>query len=55
MKEVLLALVAGVIVGVVFKLIRLPLPAPPFLAGVMGIFGIYIGGLIAERLFQLFQ
>lgn len=47
MKEALLALLAGVIVGVVFKILRLPLPAPPVLAGILGIVGIYIGGMIA--------
>jgi XapX domain-containing protein len=55
MKEVGLALLAGVIVGFVFKLIKLPLPAPPVLAGIMGIVGIYFGGLLADRILQLFQ
>lgn len=55
MKEVILALLAGIIVGIVFKAIRLPLPAPPMLAGVMGIFGIYIGGMIATKVFEWFQ
>ena len=39
-----MALVAGVAVGVVFKAINLPLPAPPVLAGILGILGIYLGG-----------
>lgn len=43
MQEVLLALLAGAIVGFVFGLIKLPIPAPPALAGVMGIFGVYLG------------
>jgi XapX domain-containing protein len=46
MKEALLALLAGIMVGVVFKVLRLPLPAPPVLAGILGIVGIYIGGMI---------
>ncbi|UOQ48049.1 DUF1427 family protein [Gracilibacillus caseinilyticus] len=48
MKAILLSLLAGVIVGIVFKFIKLPLPAPPVLTGVLGIFGIYFGGQIAE-------
>ena len=48
MQAVLLALVTGVVVGVVFSAVKLPLPAPPVLAGVSGIVGIYLGG-------QLFQ
>lgn len=54
-KEIALALLAGVIVGFIFKLIRLPLPAPPVLAGIMGIVGIYLGGILADRFFQFFQ
>ncbi|MFD2923047.1 DUF1427 family protein [Halobacillus naozhouensis] len=47
-KEALLAMVAGIVIGVVFKLIKLPLPAPPVLAGVLGVAGVYIGGKIIE-------
>ncbi|WP_096203010.1 XapX domain-containing protein [Bacillus sp. FJAT-45350] len=43
MQEVILALIAGLIVGFVFALIKLPIPAPPALPGIMGIFGIYFG------------
>lgn len=43
MKEVLLALLTGFIVGFVFAFFRLPIPAPPALAGLMGIIGIYLG------------
>jgi len=56
MTEVLLALAAGAIVGIVFSLIKLPLPAPPVLSGIAGIFGIYLGSvgyqLIVERFFS---
>ncbi|KAA0546164.1 DUF1427 family protein [Bacillus sp. BGMRC 2118] len=43
MREVILALLTGVIVGFLFALLRLPIPAPPALAGVTGIVGVYIG------------
>lgn len=56
MTEVLLALFAGAIVGVLFSLIKLPLPAPPVLSGIAGIVGIYLGGAgyswIMERFFS---
>ncbi|WP_090844189.1 XapX domain-containing protein [Alkalicoccus daliensis] len=48
MQEVLLAMLAGLIVGFVFAWIKLPIPAPPALPGIMGIFGIYFG-------YQIFQ
>jgi XapX domain-containing protein len=53
MKEALLALVAGILVGMLFKWIRLPLPAPPVLSGVLGIVGIYLGGKLVEWLQRL--
>ncbi|WP_246944531.1 XapX domain-containing protein [Bacillus pinisoli] len=43
MKEVILALGTGVIVGFLFALLKLPIPAPPALAGVTGIVGVYLG------------
>lgn len=53
MTEVLLALVAGVFVGVIFSILKLPLPAPPVISGIAGIVGIYLGGIgyqwIVER------
>ncbi|WP_416147806.1 XapX domain-containing protein [Salipaludibacillus sp. HK11] len=48
MQEILLALLAGLVVGFLFALIKLPIPAPPALPGVIGIFGVYLG-------FKLFQ
>jgi XapX domain-containing protein len=55
MKEVALSLLAGVLVGVVFKFLKLPLPAPPVLAGVLGIVGVYLGGLAGEWILNYFK
>ncbi|ODP99795.1 MULTISPECIES: XapX domain-containing protein [Salinivibrio] len=56
MQEVLLALVAGFLVGVLFSAIKLPIPAPPVLSGIMGIVGVYLGGVgyqwVVERFFS---
>ncbi|MBM7095544.1 MULTISPECIES: XapX domain-containing protein [Alteribacter] len=43
MQEIFMALIAGLVVGFVFALIKLPIPAPPAIAGIVGIFGIYLG------------
>ncbi|MGF1691366.1 XapX domain-containing protein [Photobacterium kagoshimensis] len=55
MGEVLLSIFAGFIVGMLFSAIKLPIPAPPVLSGVMGIVGVYLGGIsyqwIIERFF----
>ena len=42
-RVLVLALLAGFLVGVIFSAIKLPLPAPPELAGVLGIVGVYLG------------
>jgi len=56
MVEILAALGTGILVGVIFSLLKLPLPAPPVLSGIVGIFGIYLGGTayhwILERFFS---
>jgi XapX domain-containing protein len=48
MKEVLLSLMAGLLVGIIFKLIKLPIPAPPVLSGVVGIVGVYLGAVFVD-------
>ena len=55
MKEIILCLMGGIIIGSLFKVFRLPLPAPPVLAGVIGIFGVYLGGLFIEWFIPYFK
>ncbi len=43
MNEVLASLGVGIVVGVVFSVIKLPIPAPPTLAGIAGIVGLWLG------------
>jgi XapX domain-containing protein len=43
LKEIIFALITGMIMGAVFSLIKLPVPAPSSFAGVVGIFGIFLG------------
>lgn len=50
MREVVLSIVTGFLVGMVFARFRLPVPAPPTLAGVMGIVGLFLGYVVATRL-----
>lgn len=46
----LLALLTGFITGAVFSLAGVPIPAPPSIAGVLGIVGIYLGYKLVEYL-----
>lgn len=43
MNEVIAAAVVGMVVGIIFGFLDLPIPAPPALSGVMGIVGIFAG------------
>lgn len=38
-----LSLVTGVLTGAVFRFFQVPIPAPPNLAGIIGIVGIFVG------------
>ncbi|GAB6159061.1 DUF1427 family protein [Desulfotomaculum varum] len=50
MKEILLSTVSGFAVGVLFAKLKLPVPAPPSLAGIMGIVGMFLGYVLASRI-----
>ena len=49
MKEVLYTTLTGTVVGAIFSILRLPIPAPPVFAGLMGIVGLWIGFGIVQR------
>lgn len=55
MKEIFLSLVAGVLVGMLFKFFKLPLPAPPVFSAVVGVFGVYFGGVLIEWILKIIQ
>ena len=43
MNEVMMSLLAGGAVGLLFAFLKLPIPAPPVLSGIMGIVGVSLG------------
>ena len=55
MKDVIMALIAGLIVGMLFKFLKLPLPAPPVFSAVVGVFGVYFGGIALDWITKLIQ
>ncbi|KMJ59223.1 XapX domain-containing protein [Bacillus sp. LL01] len=55
MKESLLALATGMVVGFLFALFRLPIPAPPVFSGIVGIVGIYLGYRLFTWIAPIFQ
>lgn len=48
----ILALGAGLSVGLLFSWLRLPLPAPPTFTGIIGAAGVYLGSLLFRLLQQ---
>ena len=47
---VVLATLTGLLTGVLFGFFDVPIPAPPSLAGVMGIVGIFLGYRLMDGL-----
>lgn len=50
MTPALLALLAGAIAGALFAVVRLPIPAPPTIAGLLGIVGLWAGYALVQAL-----
>ena len=48
MHEILMSTLAGLIVGVIFTLLKLPIPAPPVFSAIMGIIGVWAGMKIVQ-------
>ena len=49
-KEIFLTTLTGMGVGAVFSIFKLPVPAPPVFAGLMGIFGLWMGYGLVQRM-----
>jgi XapX domain-containing protein len=52
MQIVLAAFAVGIVFGAIVTFLKLPLPAPPNLAGIMGIVGVFVGYLIAKAIIK---
>lgn len=50
MKEIFMTTLVGTIVGGIFSAFKLPIPAPPVFAGLMGIVGLWIGYALVTRI-----
>lgn len=51
MREILMTTLVGAVVGGVFSAFKLPIPAPPVFAGLMGIVGLWIGYALVTKVF----
>lgn len=52
MKEIVFSFLTGFIAGFLFSLLKLPIPAPPNIAGIMGIVGIFVGYFFYTLIFK---
>lgn len=52
MREFLLSLLSGFSVGIIFSVVKLPLPAPPTSAGVAGVVGVFLGFVFFEMVLK---
>lgn len=43
MRELLVSLAVGFVIGCVFKVVKLPVPVPHGLGGLLGLFGMFAG------------
>ncbi|WP_115716945.1 XapX domain-containing protein [Gallaecimonas mangrovi] len=53
--QILLALVAGLSVGAFFSWLRLPIPAPPTLTGIVGAGGVFLGAVLVNLIRHYFS
>lgn len=49
MREILMTTLVGACVGGIFSAFKLPIPAPPVFAGLMGIVGLWIGYALVTK------
>mgnify|MGYP000235140901 CR=1 FL=1 len=52
MRTEIVSLLVGMVVGGIFTALKLPIPAPNALSGVLGISGIYFGAKLVEWMLQ---
>ncbi len=53
LQSLVLAFATGLAVGAIFRLVRLPVPAPSTWEGILGVVGIFIGYLIANYVLKM--
>ncbi|MEK7640844.1 MAG: DUF1427 family protein [Patescibacteria group bacterium] len=49
MLDIIKSLATGLVVGVIFSVLKLPIPAPPVVAGIAGIVGIFLGYVLVQN------
>jgi XapX domain-containing protein len=50
LREIMMSIIAGMIVGFIFSKLLLPIPAPPNIPAFMGIFGVWLGAIVVDKI-----
>lgn len=50
LRTIILALICGMMVGLIFSALRLDVPGPTTMVSISGIIGLYIGMIIVRRI-----
>ncbi|KAB7895260.1 XapX domain-containing protein [Rouxiella sp. S1S-2] len=53
--QIFYALIAGLSVGLFFSWLKLPLPAPPTLVGIVGAAGVFLGSVLFKTVSAYFH
>jgi len=52
MQQLVISLAVGLAIGVIFKLLKLPVPVPHGLGGLIGLVGMFIGSEVVAVVIQ---
>lgn len=53
MVVMLIALFVGIVIGVIFKSLKLPVPVPHDFAGIVGLIGMFAGSALVDVVLKL--
>ena len=53
MTVMLIALVVGIVIGAIFKALKLPVPVPHDFAGILGVMGMFVGAMLVDVVAKL--
>jgi XapX domain-containing protein len=53
MVVMLIALLVGIVIGVIFKSLKLPVPVPHDFAGIVGLIGMFAGSALVDVILKL--
>jgi XapX domain-containing protein len=48
MAVMLIALLVGIMIGIIFKSLKLPVPVPHDFAGIVGLIGMFVGSALVD-------